>query len=199
MEPSQEDFEAYNLQHELGCDDEEMNILSDLGDTTVDHFRAVTLKVWWVRSIEMYHSRLYYADGVRGPISSYSSKEALVKYYVKQGVLDAEYIDSVVADHVQSVLVVDYRPPPLCDMDVLNTYTGLAAEKLPPPKAGTSTARIHYHLLHVICNGNNECHDYNLKWMAHRVQKPGEIPRVALVLRTLEGTGKVSGIMQFEW
>lgn len=46
------------------------------------------------------------------------------------------------------------------------------------------------HALNNICSGNEEQHNWNLDWMAHAVQKPWEIPRVALVLRGNKGVGK---------
>jgi hypothetical protein len=41
-----------------------------------------------------------------------------------------------------------------------------------------------------ICAGDAELYGYTRKWLAHLVQKPGELPEVALVFRGLQGTGK---------
>ncbi|NTU59656.1 MAG: hypothetical protein HGA98_01205 [Deltaproteobacteria bacterium] len=46
------------------------------------------------------------------------------------------------------------------------------------------------HVEEVICLGNPELYAYVRKWMAHAVQRPWEVPGVALVLRGLQGTGK---------
>jgi putative DNA primase/helicase len=41
-----------------------------------------------------------------------------------------------------------------------------------------------------VCGGNRELYDYVLRWCAHLVQKPRELPGTALVLRGREGIGK---------
>ena len=46
------------------------------------------------------------------------------------------------------------------------------------------------HLYVVICNGNRHHYRYIKKWLSHLVQKPAELPGVALVLLGLQGTGK---------
>lgn len=46
------------------------------------------------------------------------------------------------------------------------------------------------HLKKVICCGNESAFDYVLRWMAHAIQKPGERPETAIVLRGKQGVGK---------
>lgn len=46
------------------------------------------------------------------------------------------------------------------------------------------------HLRRVICRGVSVHYEYVRKWLAHLIQKPAEIPGVALVIRGMEGTGK---------
>lgn len=46
------------------------------------------------------------------------------------------------------------------------------------------------HLFTVICNGNRNHYWYVRKWLAHLVQKPAEMPGVAIVIRGKQGTGK---------
>ncbi len=41
----------------------------------------------------------------------------------------------------------------------------------------------------VICAGDDERFTYIRNWMAHAVQKPTEMPRVALLFKSVEGTG----------
>ena len=49
------------------------------------------------------------------------------------------------------------------------------------------------HLFRVVCNGNMVHFRYLLAWMAHLVQRPGEAPGSAVVLRSRrEGTGKTT-------
>jgi hypothetical protein len=46
------------------------------------------------------------------------------------------------------------------------------------------------HLLDNICQGNQEYFDYLLNWMAHTIQRPEELPGIAIVFRGQQGTGK---------
>ena len=46
------------------------------------------------------------------------------------------------------------------------------------------------HIEEVICRGNKAVAEYVLNWCAHLVQRPAELPEVAVVLRGLQGTGK---------
>lgn len=45
-------------------------------------------------------------------------------------------------------------------------------------------------LLWALCNGNRDHMHYFLDWLAHMVQKPWELPEVAIVLRGAQGIGK---------
>lgn len=46
------------------------------------------------------------------------------------------------------------------------------------------------HIKEVICNGNENYYQYVWKWLAKLIQKPHEIPEVAILLMGLQGTGK---------
>ncbi len=46
------------------------------------------------------------------------------------------------------------------------------------------------HLLNVLANGNRDHAVYIYRWLAWKFQNPGKRPEVALVFRSLEGTGK---------
>ncbi len=46
------------------------------------------------------------------------------------------------------------------------------------------------HILNVICAGDNHVFTYVMQFLAHIVQKPTEKPSVAIVLKSVEGTGK---------
>lgn len=84
---------------------------------------------------------------------------------------------------------VDFLPQPLpCPDYTLNTFNGLRAEKLP----SCEQKNIDLFLNHIkILSGNDESGaKYIIKYLAHAVQKPGELPRVALVFQSDQGTGK---------
>jgi len=84
---------------------------------------------------------------------------------------------------------VDFLPPPLACADyTMNTFNGLRAEKLPACDA----ANIDLLLNHIgVLSGNDAGGtQYIINYLAHAIQKPGELPRVALVFQSDQGTGK---------
>ena len=84
---------------------------------------------------------------------------------------------------------VDFLPPPLqCADYTMNTFNGLRAEKLPACDA----MNVDLLLKHIdILSGNDvDGSQYIINYLAHAVQKSGELPRVALVFQSDQGTGK---------
>ena len=100
------------------------------------------------------------------------------------------------------------RPPPLdCEPDVLNTWTGFAALHADPPEDIRTNEGLFFIIRHVwlLVGGDvdeewafdNEAFNYVMSWLAHLVQRPGELTRTALVLRSRDtGTGK-SAFLKF--
>ena len=78
-----------------------------------------------------------------------------------------------------------YPNPKLCPQDVFNTFRGFKAS----PKAGDVTPFIN-HIKNVLCNGDKKASDYILGFLAHLLQRPEEKPSVAILLKSVEGTGK---------
>jgi len=68
---------------------------------------------------------------------------------------------------------------------VYNLWRGLAVE----PREGDCSKFLE-HIRDNICSGDLACYEYLLNWMAHLVQRPGELPGVAIVLKGMQGTGK---------
>lgn len=58
-----------------------------------------------------------------------------------------------------------------------------------PPVAGDCALYLQ-HIRDNICRGNNEYYEYLLNWMAHMIQRPGELPGIAIVFRGPQGVGK---------
>lgn len=78
-----------------------------------------------------------------------------------------------------------FSPQQETDARFLNLWRGLAVTA----RRG-SCARYWKHVQDVICLGNPDLYLYVRRWMAHAVQKPWEIPGVAIVMRGLQGIGK---------
>jgi len=83
---------------------------------------------------------------------------------------------------------IDFVPYPLvCPEHTFNTFTGLEAIKTESKGANVDWFREHLFLL---CGKDEAGTDYMMNYLAHMVQKAGELPRVACVFRSVEGVGK---------
>lgn len=56
--------------------------------------------------------------------------------------------------------------------------------------AAAGCARILRHVEEVVCSGDATAYAYLIRWLAHMVQRPGEKPGVAVIVRGGKGTGK---------
>ncbi|MGX9418721.1 primase-helicase family protein [Vibrio sp. WJH972] len=91
---------------------------------------------------------------------------------------------------------VVFDPSDKADTRFLNMWSGFEVE---PISGSDKLDRIMWHLLHVVCNGNNEHFYYLLAWMAHIIQKPEKKSGICVVLKSeARGTGKstVSVLME---
>lgn len=83
---------------------------------------------------------------------------------------------------------VDMRPgTKQSDMPtgVLNTWQGWGCE---PAEGDWSLFKTHLH--EVICSGNQEHYDWLIRWIAWGIQNPDKIPKSAVVLKGVPGSGK---------
>lgn len=79
---------------------------------------------------------------------------------------------------------IEFMPGPVVE-GLYNLWQGFAVE------AVTGDASLFWqHLETVICQGNTEHYLYLRRWLAHLVQRPAELPEVAIVIRGRQGTGK---------
>ena len=83
---------------------------------------------------------------------------------------------------------IDFLPYPIeCPKHTFNTFTGLEGAKKISNGANVDWFKNH---LHILCGKDEAGTEYMMDYLAHMVQKPGEIPRVACVFRSVEGAGK---------
>lgn len=78
-----------------------------------------------------------------------------------------------------------FPDPKKCPADVLNFYRGLKVSPMP----GDCSPYLN-HLKHVICADHEPSYQYLIGWMGHLFQRPDVKPNVAIVLKSVEGTGK---------
>lgn len=78
--------------------------------------------------------------------------------------------------------------------DMLNLWAGFETnEKLVSKTEDQLRVGCEHFLRHLekyVCQGDQDHYQYLLDWMSHLVQKPSQVPGVALVLRGSKGTGK---------
>lgn len=90
---------------------------------------------------------------------------------------------------------LDFIPPEsginTRNLNIFNQYDGMKAENL-LFKGDVTKDMIQPFLKHVSILSNNEeaTADYMLKWLAHIVQKPGQLNGIALVFKSKQGSGK---------
>lgn len=83
-------------------------------------------------------------------------------------------------------------PPGEVPDNYINLYEGLAAsrlEQVPGHEVDGLIRRFKEHVFKLVGN-NEEYADFNYKLLAHKVQNPAAVPRVMVVFRSLQGTGK---------
>ncbi|WOH39405.1 DUF5906 domain-containing protein [Thalassotalea fonticola] len=78
-----------------------------------------------------------------------------------------------------------YPNPSKCPDTVFNFFEGFALK----PKEGDVKPFI-THIKKVICNGDEKASNYVIGFLAHMVQEPDDKPSVAVIMKSVEGTGK---------
>jgi hypothetical protein len=83
---------------------------------------------------------------------------------------------------------VDFLPYPKdCKSYTLNTFNGLKASRI---KSGEGDYNIFLKHMKILTGHDEKGTEYLIDYLAHLVQKPGELPRVALVFQSEQGVGK---------
>jgi len=91
---------------------------------------------------------------------------------------------------IRSFENVDFLPYPRpCPKHTMNTFNGLAAEKM-TPSLGTSDIDIFLNHMRILTGKEEDGFNYLLNYLAHLVQRPGEPPRTSLVFQSDQGVGK---------
>jgi len=78
-----------------------------------------------------------------------------------------------------------FPDPNACPKDVFNLFQGWKVEPI-----GGECGPYLYHLEYIICAGDKVAFKYVVQWLAHLLQRPQQKPNVAIVLKSVEGTGK---------
>lgn len=78
-----------------------------------------------------------------------------------------------------------FPDPSSCPKDVFNLFQGWKVQ----PIEGDCGLYLS-HVKNIMCAGDEAAFEYVLQWMAHLFQRPQQKPSVAIVLKSIEGTGK---------
>ena len=78
-----------------------------------------------------------------------------------------------------------FSPKKAVNDDIFNIWRGFPIK----PVEGDCSLYL-THLKENICSGDENCYQYLIGWMAHAIQKTDELPEVAIVMRSDQGTGK---------
>lgn len=82
-------------------------------------------------------------------------------------------------------------PPPLeCPINVFNTYIGMNIDKVSPQYDDETDIETFLYHLRYLAGDEDKSYNYLLKYTAHMVQRPGELPRTAVCIRSEEEVGK---------
>jgi len=79
--------------------------------------------------------------------------------------------------------------------NIYNTFNGFEAENTKLMKTDIENSLIIKHIKN-ICNNDDKCFDYMIKFMANMIQSPHKIPGVALLIKSVQGVGKDT---LFDW
>lgn len=95
----------------------------------------------------------------------------------------------VIDDFMLSPLTICYSGVEFNPRETTANYLNLWVGPTVTPKPG-GWELIQAFLLRGICNGNQECYDYLIRYIAHALQKPWEKPGVMIILIGGQGLGK---------
>ena len=118
-----------------------------------------------------------------------SEYQLLTKYRHLVYNMDERFIKRWIEDpKIRRYSLIDFMPPPMkCPEAVFNTWTGFGV-----CLSEESTGDIELILKHIeyLCNHEEASIQYFTKWLAHIVQRPGDLNGIAVVLQGDKGVGK---------
>ncbi len=101
---------------------------------------------------------------------------------------------SVFVDLAQRYSAIEFSPPP--KMTAENGYNLYRGRQIPAVQGNAEPLKAF--IRDVVCGGRNDLFDFVWLYMAHTVQRPGEKPQTAIVLRGDGGCGKSTFGLIFE-
>lgn len=150
---------------------------------------------------EMFHCKFItpFSFGIKSrTCMEYMTRQTIMQCHenLKNGFMNLWMVD----EKIRMYQNADFRPTPMkVESDIFNLYNGLIGEELcmqdnnemiiSQEELGRSS-NIFIKQLWYLTGKNNAALEYCLNYLAHMVQKPGEIPRTALLVKGIQGIGK---------
>jgi hypothetical protein len=91
---------------------------------------------------------------------------------------------------IRTINALTYAPPPAAapPIGIYNTWTGLAVQQYKPIERivdpNSTAVRCILEYIDVLCGHDADAINFIMNWLAHMVQRPGEKPAIAVLLRT---------------
>jgi hypothetical protein len=92
-------------------------------------------------------------------------------------------------EYIKTFEKVDFLPyPKKCENHIFNTFNGLRCERIRANENADYSILLDH--MKILTGHDEKGFTYLLNYLAHLIQKPGELPRVALVFQSSQGVGK---------
>lgn len=134
------------------------------------------------------YENLYYTDFIpitnkEGEITGYKPVQVnLVNKWMKD-------------ENIRTYNKIDFMPRMTTPDGIYNTFTEYIAVSKPKKNINIEDTLMYKHLNN-LCGNDDKVFDYVIKWLANRVQTPYDIPRTALLFKSIDGCGKN---LFFDW
>jgi hypothetical protein len=134
------------------------------------------------------YENLYYTDFIpitnkEGEITGYKPEQVnLVNKWMKD-------------ENIRTYNKIDFMPRMTTPDGIYNTFTEYVAVSKPKKNINIEDTLMYKHLNN-LCGNDDKVFDYVIKWLANRVQTPYDIPRTALLFKSIDGCGKN---LFFDW
>lgn len=187
--------DEYNIKWVNKQHDKSITIDTDLIDNNPFHYEKVKIefeKKHFLIKTPLNYAEEYYENNFK-KIALYNKVnfKDLTSTYLIDGPNDksVHIIEEWLRDKNKRVYRrIDFLPPPRhIDHDVYNSFFGLIGDNLKGTNVEFNKILNH---LKILVDYDEKGYEYLINYLAHLIQKPGELPRVAILFKSNEGVGK---------
>jgi len=202
QEKKQNKLRIKKNKRELKKKDRELKTLEKIKkveEDALDKFKELELIKKRISYFEKYHCKILapssYIEKRRNTINLYKHDPFKKK---NLNLMKGKFIDNwFECPDIRTYDKIDFLPPPLKTAEhIYNSYTGIRIDKIKRyNKVDFSKITDHIKLMVGVdektgTGYNEKGYEYMLNYLSHMVKKIGELPRVALLFKGEEGTGK---------